>query len=438
MLAKHAAKEIIVDGPVNICGQPFVPGDKSISHRALIFSFLTGKQSLVSNLNTGRDCLHTLLALHALGGNYSWQGAELLTSSPRTGWQKRKCQIYAGNSGTTARLMMGLGAHFTNGSLHIIGDKSLSQRPMARVGDYLQTMGMHVNYLNNYGQLPLVIAPGQPQPATHKLTVPSAQVKSAILLAGLAVDGETEIIQKEQTRDHTERLLKLMGADLKTREPSITLQGRRNLNFPAKYTVPGDISAAAFWLACAAAGGQITLTGVGINPTRTGILKLLEAMGATIQYSNARCLHGEPVADLIIGESELRGIDVPPEVIPFCIDELPILAALAACARGRTVVRGARELRFKESDRLAGILTLMKRFGVDCEQVEDGLVIWGGRRFRPANFYSEDHRLLMAAALLASRADGQSRIGPVRWLDVSYPGFGRQLSLLATGNVCLA
>jgi len=295
---------------------------------------------------------------------------------------------------------------------------------MERVAKYLRPLGLRIFYLKEQGCLPLrVDNPGLVRGASQEIEIPSAQVKSAVLLAGLAAQGITEITQQPVTRDHTEIMLEAMGADIKRHGHRIQLYGGSSLDFPRRWLIPGDFSGAAWWAALAAVSGQISLKEVGVNRTRTGFADILQAMGAKISISVSSTSNGEPIADLEIAQGELQGVELDPSSIPRCIDELPALAVVATFARGKTVIRGAEELKYKESNRLCQIARMLSAFGAGHELLSDGLVVRGGAKLRPVEFTSSDHRIVMAAMLMAALTPGESRIGDVRWLDTSYPGF---------------
>lgn len=429
-----ATEYIEVQGGRQARGCLRVPGDKSITHRALFAAHLLGGTGRLHNISLAQDCRSTMAALEQMGSRYRARGNTLWVQGPNPGWTRGQYAVDAGNSGTTARLLMGAAAFLRPpGSVVISGDASLSRRPMERVARYLRRLGIQVTYLGEPGYLPLrVEAADELRPRRQEIVEPSAQVKSAVLLAALAVPGEVEVVQWVSTRDHTEVMLTAMGADICRQGTQIRLKGGSQLAFPEDWRIPGDFSSAAWWLALAAVSGRVRLKGVGVNPTRLGFANILAAMGARVSIEETGVSMGEAVADIRGEEGELKGIAVPPEIIPTCIDELPLLAVVAAFARGETVVRGAGELRIKESDRLAELGRLLTAFGADFDLLPDGYVVRGGGRLKAAEFVSHDHRLVMAAAIMAVLVPGRSRIGAAGCVGVSYPGFWEDLE-----QVCL-
>ena len=383
----------------------------------------------MENFSTAEDCRQTLAAVMQMGLDCSHEGNSVLVKGRPPSWAKGNYIVDAGNSGTTARLLMGLAGHLApGGSLTIVGDKSLSQRPMERVALYLRPMGIRVEYLAQPDRLPLRLdRPGDIFGLSQNITVPSAQVKSAVLLAGLAAGGVTELLQQPQTRDHTELMLEAMGADIHSQGHLISLRGGP-LQMPPNWLIPGDFSGAAWWMALAAVSGQVSLNSVGVNPTRTGFAQILSAMGANITFRNCRSANCEPVGDLLITQGDLQGVEIGPETVPLCVDELPALAVVAAFARGKTVVRGAAELKFKESNRLEAIGMILSAFGAEYSLLRDGFVVRGRAKLHAAQVSSVDHRIVMAASIMAALVPGESRIGDSRWLGVSYPNFPEQFN----------
>lgn|SRR5690554_178196 len=419
----------MVHGAYSFQGDLALPGDKSISQRALVLAPIARGHGRLENLNTGWDCQATQKSVEQMGLKFVNEdgGVEIADKSPQ--WN-RGGVVEAGNSGTTARLFMGMAGFLASGASYIIqGDASLSRRPMERVARHLRPMGLEITYLGTPGCLPLRIEANEELQGIRQLiTVPSAQVKSAVLLAALSAQGDTEI-HTPLTRNHTELMLKAMGADIQWQGQWIRL-APGDLVFPRRWWIPGDFSAAAWWAAAAAVAGQITLRGVGVNYTRTGLLEILTAMGAKIRYSKITTSMGEPVADVEVRAGDLQGVEVDPSLIPRCIDELPVLAVVAAFARGRTVVRGAAELRVKESNRLEEIATLLSAFGVGVELMHDGFVVTGQHRLHGAEYEGRDHRMVMAGLVMAALTPGTSMIGDVRCVGVSYPKFLRDLRQL--------
>lgn len=429
-------------GPLT--GEACLPGDKSISHRALIIAGLTVGPTMITGLLESADVLATAKALHALGVQTAreGEGAWRIHGSGVSGLAEPETPLDFGNSGTGVRLMMGavggqpIRATFT-------GDDSLRARPMARVLEPLARMGIEA-VARSGDRLPLTLTgAARPIPITYPLPVPSAQVKSAILLAGLAAPGHTVILEAEPTRDHTERMLRHAGAQITVEEAgqgftAITLTGQPEL-VPIPIAVPGDPSSAAF--PCVAAllvpGSDILLKGVMTNALRFGLYETLAEMGAAIDRLNPREEGGESVADLRIRSSTLKGVEVPPERAPAMIDEYPALAVAAAFAEGRTRMRGLAELRVKESDRMAAITRGLRACGVKVEEEPDALIVHGcgpdgvAGGGRIATYM--DHRIAMAFLTLGLAAKMPVTVDDVRMIETSFPGFAALLEELGAG-----
>lgn len=429
MLETDATKTIRGRAPIQ--GSIRLPGDKSISHRVLFLTFLSDKPLIIHNLNQGQDCLHTLSCLQGLGLKAIWDQSLRLEgiASP---WTEQAHTLYAGNSGTTVRLLMGLAAGLKGGSFTILGDESLSQRPMARVARYLEPLGVKTLFPAGDG-LPLTLTRAEALPPKFMdLPIPSAQLKSAVLLAALGGGGPLTIRQ-QPTRNHSELMFREFGADISWQGEEVTLRPGKALNVPAVYTVAGDISTGAFFAGAAAIDGQVTLLKCGINPTRRAVLDLLAAMGSQVRYTNRKILHGEEVADVEVAAGSLQAVDIGPELIPFLIDELPLLAVTALFAQGTTRVGGAGELKFKESNRLQAIARLVQTFGGKIELFSDGFAVHGGHRLYPGEFISKDHRLVMAAAVAALFLPGFSRLGDEAAPEISAPDFWQLLAGVCPG-----
>ena len=402
-----------------------VPGDKSVSHRAVMLGALAQGTTEVDGFLEGADSLATLAAFEAMGIAVERPAPRRLVVHGRglDGLRAPAAPLDLGNSGTSMRLLSGLlsGQAFDT---TLVGDASLSRRPMRRVTEPLAMMGARID-TTAAGTAPLRIHGGQPlHGIDYALPVASAQVKSALLLAGLYASGRTRVTEPAPTRDHTERMLTALGATLERDGASVALHGRPALRGTA-LSVPADISSAAFFLvgASLAAGSDLTLTGVGINPTRTGIIDILRAMGASITLLDPREQGGEPVADLRVEARPLRGIDIPEALVPLAIDEFPVLFVAAACAEGVTTLRGAAELRVKESDRIGVMADGLATLGIDATPTADGMVIRGGR-LRGGRVDSHgDHRIAMAFAIAALGADGPVTIDDCANVDTSFPGF---------------
>jgi len=416
-----------------LTGKIRVPGDKSISHRALMLGALAVGRTEISGLLEGEDVLATAAAINALGANASpaGDGRWAVNGVGIGGLTEPEDLLDLGNSGTSARLLLGILATHPL-TAFVTGDASLRRRPMGRVVEPLSRIG--ARFVTREGAcLPLAISgAADPIPISYHLPVPSAQVKSAVLLAGLNTPGTTTVIEPQPTRDHTERMLRHFGATVTT-EPTegggkhITLEGYPELT-AAPIAVPGDPSSAAFPLIAAliVPGSDVTIEGVGINPLRTGLIECLREMGADLALLNERDEGGEPVADLRARAGTLKGADIPAERAPRMIDEYPILAVAAACACGRTVMRGLAELRVKESDRLTGIAAGLASCGVRVAVEQDDLIVEGAGNFPAGGATIEtrlDHRIAMAFLVLGLAADEAVRIDDAAPIATSFPDF---------------
>lgn len=415
-----------------IGGDMRLPGDKSISVRSLILGSIAEGPTQVRGFLESADTLSTLAAMRELGVNVARQGGGkvLIHGVGADGLKPAARALDLGNSGAAMRLLTGLLAGQTFDST-LIGDVSLMRRPMERVAAPLRQMNADVTTHN--GLPPVVIKGGHALRAIeYELPVASAQVKSALLIAGLRADGRTRVIEPTPTRDHTERLLRAFGVELLRRERSVAVEGGQVLH-GTSIDVPGDFSSAAFFIVlgvlCAEKG--LTLRNVGINPTRTALIDLLTRMGADIRVRQKDASEGsfnsgarEPVADIEVHASKLRAIAVPESIIPACIDELPVFFIAASCAEGETLVRGAHELRVKESDRLAAMAQGLGHLGVEHELLADGLWIRGGAGFSGGSVDSHgDHRVAMAFAVASARASGPIEVRDVANVSTSFPGF---------------
>lgn len=410
-----------------LVGRLRVPGDKSISHRAVMLGAIADGRTRVSGLLEGEDVLRTIAAFRALGVPMEGpvQGRLVIEGVGREGLQAPAQPLDMGNSGTAMRLMAGLLAGQAFDSV-LVGDASLSRRPMGRVAEPLARMGARIETAEG-GRPPLRIRGGaRLRGIAYTLPVASAQVKSALLLAGLYAEGRTCVTEPAPTRDHTERLLRGFGYVLETPQPgTICLEGGGRLR-GCDIEVPADLSSAAFFLVAAsiAPGSDLLLEHVGINPTRAGVLEILRRMGADIEVLAPREAGGEPVADLRVRSARLHGIPIPPEIVPLAIDEFPILFVAAACAQGETVLSGAEELRVKESDRIAVMVQGLKRLGVDARETPDGAVIRGGRPLLGGEVESfGDHRVAMSFAVAALAAEAPILVRDCKNVDTSFPGF---------------
>lgn len=411
-----------------VAGAIAVPGDKSISHRALMFGGIADGTTEVRGFLESEDCLATMAAMRALGVQIERSAAHevRVRGVGLHGLRAAAHPLDMGNSGTAMRLMTGLlaGQPFDS---ELVGDASLMQRPMERVAKPLRLMGAQIETLG--GKPPVRVTGGQPLKGIHyDLPMASAQVKSAVLLAGMYADGETVVTEPAVTRDHTERMLQGFGGEVQA------VRGRVQLTPPQRLTacslhVPGDFSSAAFFIVagCLAARGAFTITGVGVNPTRTGLLDILSLMGADIRLVNHRSAGAEPVADIEVRSSELKGAVIPPSLVPLAIDEFPVLFVAAACARGETLITGAEELRVKESDRIGVMAEGLRRLGAEVEVLPDGMRLQGkpdGAAFTGGTVDSDgDHRIAMSFAVASLRAGAPLHIEDVANVATSFPGF---------------
>lgn len=431
-------------GPLK--GKVSVPGDKSISHRSLILSALAVGRSKITGLLEGEDVLATAAALREMGATIEKSGDVWTVDGVGVGGlMQPETAIDLGNSGTSARLLMGLIASH-NISVTITGDASLSRRPMGRVIDPLAQMGADFQARQTHDGkscLPLTIRGLCPAvPLEYELPVASAQVKSAVLLAGLNTPGITRVIEPVPTRDHSETMLKGFGASISVetdREGNriISVTGETDLQ-PQTIKVPGDPSSAAFVVVAAllVPGSRVTIENVGINPTRAGLFDVLQQMGGSLSFQNERTVGGEPVADLYVEHSELHGIDIPAEIAPSMIDEFPILFIAAAMANGKTTTNGLHELRVKESDRLTQMADGLKLIGADVTEKEDGLIIDGnaGKPLAGGNNRAIetalDHRIAMSFAIAGLASQSGATIDDIQPVETSFPGFGDLLEKL--------
>lgn len=419
-------------GPLR--GTVTVPGDKSITHRAVILGALAEGESVITDYGRGADCLNTITAVQSLGVAIHIERDQLrICGKGVEGLQEPGDILDCGNSGTGIRLLTGALAGQTFFSV-LTGDESIRRRPMGRVVGPLRQMGARITGRRDGDLAPLAISGTRLRGIEYHSPIASAQVKSAVLLAGLLADGNTTVREPALSRDHTERLFEYLGIRVVRDGLSVTVSGRPA--FKARdIAVVGDLSAAAFFLVAAAIvpGSDITVKNVGINPTRTGILDCLQQMGAKIDILNPREQAGEPVADLRSRSSGLHGIRVDAALIPRTIDELPVLCVAAACADGETVISGAAELRVKESDRIESMATELRRLGASTEARPDGLRIVGGRPLRGSVCQSYgDHRVAMALAVAGLVAEGETQVENATCVATSFPDFDNNLRGLLT------
>ena len=413
-----------------------VPGDKSISHRSLLLGALAHGSTEVRGFLRSQDCLATLAALRALGVEIteSADGRIEICGQGPEGLREPETVLDAGNSGTALRLLAGLLAGRPFFSV-LTGDASLRRRPMRRVVDPLTAMGATLLGRAGGQYPPLAIQGRQLSGIAWTSPVASAQVKSAVLLAGIQATGETSVTEPMLSRDHTERMLAAFGVSVRREGTTVSIPGGARLR-ATNLAVPGDLSSAAFFLVAAAAlpGSELLIHDAGINPTRTGALEVLEAMGARVTRERERSEGGEPVADLRIRGARLRGAKLGAELIPRLLDEIPALAIAATLAEGETVISGAAELRVKEVDRLSAVAGELAKLGVRVAEEREGLRIVGGRRLRGAAVRSRgDHRMAMALAVAGLFADGETRVQDVACVETSFPGFAELLAEVAPG-----
>jgi len=425
--------ELVLEKVNKLKGNIFVPGDKSISHRSLILGSIAQGETRIYNFLNSLDCLNTLECMRALGVEIKSVSNDSLTIKGKGlyGLQESKVILDVGNSGTTIRLLTGLlsGQNFYS---VLNGDNSIKKRPMKRVIQPLRLMGAEIWGREDGHFAPLSIKGSQLNRFQYTLPVASAQVKSALLLAGLYTTGETVISEPLSSRDHTERMLEIMQADIKIAPPEIKIKGGTELKSTDIF-IPGDISSAAYFIAAASIlrDSQIIIKQVGVNPTRTGVIEILKKMGTKIDILDYQIKSNEPRADLKIEYSELKGIEIKEEIVPLLIDELPLIAVVATQAHGKTLVSGARELRVKESDRIKAIVSELKKMGADIEEKEDGFVVNGPTSLQGAVCESyHDHRIAMSLVVAALLAEGKTVIRNSECIDISFPGFEKILQKL--------
>ncbi len=417
-----------------LSGSIALPGDKSISHRYAMIAAIAEGPTHIQNYSTGADCHSTLGCVRALGIEVAGQGTEFTIRGRGLGGLRVPAgDLDAGNSGSTIRMLSGILAAQPFCS-RIGGDESLSRRPMQRIMKPLAQMGARIRAREDKFP-PLEIQGGALKPIHYELPVPSAQVKTCVLFAGLFADGETSIAEPVRSRDHTEIALREFGADLTTSRGAITLAGRPKLT-GRELVVPSDLSSAAFFLAAAllVPGSRLAIRGVGLNPTRSALLDFLIGMGAKIRVPELESRNGELVGEIVVEHSTLRGGAIEGPLTAALIDEIPVLAVLGAATEEGITVRDAAELRIKETDRIKTVVENLRRLGVAAEELPDGMVVPGRQKFRAAEFASfGDHRVAMAFAIAALRADGESVIHEAEAASVSFPEFWATLSRCTVG-----
>lgn len=421
----------LTNSPLN--GRIEVPGDKSISHRSVMFGALAKGKTTIRHFLKGEDCLRTIDCFRKLGVKIEETDEEIIVHG--NGWEGLKEPIEildAGNSGTTTRLLLGILAGRPFHSV-LIGDESIAKRPMDRVATPLTSMGAKINGRSNGRFTPIAIDGTKLRPIQYELPVASAQVKSAILFAALQAEGETVITEPQLTRDHTEKMIKQFGGKIARRGNDIVVQGGQSFTGTDVY-VPGDISSAAFFLVAGAMvpGSEVILENVGLNPTRTGIIDVLVQMGADIEVEASDTI-GEEIGTITIRSSQLKGIEVGGDLIPKLIDEIPIIALLATQAEGKTVIKDAEELKVKETNRIDTVVNELKKLGAEIEATEDGMIVYGKSSLSGARVSSHgDHRIGMMLAIASLVAKGTIELENSESIAVSYPSFFEDLKQLTS------
>ncbi len=404
----------------------FPPPDKSISHRAIMLSSITEGETLIKNFLEAEDCLCTLEAFKKMGVSIKKAGKNelLIRGAGLFGLKRPDSEIYLGNSGTSIRLLLGILAG-QNFEAVLAGDASLNKRPMKRVTHPLRMMGAHIDGKDDANFAPLKIKGARLKPINYELPIPSAQVKSCLMLAALYGDGTSYITEPQMSRDHTERMFRLFKAKSSV-DRIISVTGNAPLKSPGKIHIPADVSSAAFFIALALLlpKSEVTIKSCGINPTRIGFLKTLRKMGALVDIVNIKGKDYEPYADIIVKSSKLKSVIIEPEEIPKMIDEIPIFALLAAFATGETVIKGIGELRVKETDRINSIVTDLTSMGVDIAAEEDTIIIKGPNELKASTVKSfGDHRTAMTMIIAGCLADGETTVQGTDCINTSFPGF---------------
>lgn len=402
-------------------------GDKSISHRAIMFSSIAKGTTRIKNFLMGQDCLSTIDCFRKMGVNIDINDKEVIVKGVGLRGLKKPNEILnVGNSGTTIRLMMGIlaGNEFES---TVIGDESIGKRPMKRVTDPLRLMGCNIKGNDDANFTPITIYGGNLNGIEYEMPVASAQVKSSIILASLYADSSSTIIEKSKSRNHTEIMLKSFGADIKSNDLKIDIQPVRELFSVENINVAGDISSAAFIIAAASIveGSEVLIKNIGLNETRTGIIDVLEAMNGNFEIIDKRVESGEVVGDLIVRYSDkLIGTTIDSNLIPRLIDEIPVIAILATQANGTTVIKDAKELKVKESNRIKAVVDNLKNMGAEIEELEDGMVIKGKTKLKGANIKTfNDHRIAMAFSVASLISEGKLNLDNTACIDISFPGY---------------
>jgi 3-phosphoshikimate 1-carboxyvinyltransferase len=417
----------------SLSGEIKIPGDKSISHRSVMFGSIAHGVTRVTNFLPGDDCLSTISCFRKLGVTIDERDNELIINGNGFDGLKEANEVLdVGNSGTTIRLLLGIlaGRPFFSS---LVGDESIGKRPMTRVTDPLAKMGAQIDGRKNGSYTPISIRGGGLNPIHYQLPVASAQVKSALILAGLQADGESTIIELAETRDHTERMIRKFGGEIRKDKKVIKVKGGQMLT-AADVQVPGDISSAAFFLVAAAIvpGSEIVLKNVGLNPTRTGIIEVMNNMGADIQLINHNVDSFEPSGDILIKASNLNGTVIEGELIPKLIDEIPIIALLATQATGKTIIKDASELKVKETNRIDTVVEELRKLGASIEATDDGMIIHGNSKLSGGTVSSHgDHRIGMMLAIAALVCQGVVELENPQAIAVSYPNFFNHLDIIS-------
>ena len=413
-------------------GEITIPGDKSVSHRSVMFGSIAKGTTEISHFLQGADCLSTISCFQKMGVPIEINGDTVIVKGNGLhGLKKPDAILDCGNSGTTTRLISGILAA-QDFEVTLTGDESIQKRPMKRIIEPLSLMGADIRSISDNGCAPLAITGKQLHGIHYASKVASAQIKSSILLAGLYAEGETKVTEPYISRNHSEIMLKYFGADVKTEGTTACIAPANEL-YGNKIAVPGDISSAAFFIAAGlmVPGSEILIKNVGINPTRDGILSVCRDMGANITLLNENTDSGEPTADVLVKFSSLHGITIEGAIIPRLIDELPMIAAMACFADGETVIKDAAELKVKESNRIEVMVKNLTAMGADVEETEDGMIIRGGKPLHGAVIDSKlDHRIAMTFAVTGLCAEGETEISGAECVNISYPGFYHDLHSL--------
>ena len=431
--------EMVIGKSSQIQGELNLPGDKSISHRSVIFNSIAKGTAEITNISLGQDCISTINIMRSMGVEVNLDEQDLTTVTikgvGRTGLQEPNIVLDAGNSGTTMRLISGLLSTQPFFSV-LTGDDSLRSRPMGRIISPLKQMGANINGRDGNTKAPFAIQGSQLQGIEYTMPVASAQLKSCLILAAINSIGETVLHQPAFSRDHTEKMLGNMGVDIHNEGLQLTIQPFNGEFQSTDVNVPADISSAAFWIVAGLCHkqGKITLKNVGINPSRSGILDVMSAMGGNITIKNSTIVAGEEVGDIVVESSELVGVEIGGDIIPRLIDEIPIIALAACFAKGKTIIRDASDARYKESDRLSITASELTKFGADIEELDDGIIVNGVGSLNGTICESfDDHRIAMMEAIAAILSEGKTTIQNSDCVAISYPMFWDDLSVL-TGD----